>query len=63
MERACEVELMARTMNAPIVPISDHVIGKAAERMRKIRSAPDYGKLSWDALIRTIDRKGADYRR
>jgi hypothetical protein len=57
------VELMARTMNAPLVPISDYVIGKAAERMKKIRSTPEYGELAWDALVRTVDAKGFDYRR
>ncbi len=63
MERACEVELMARTMNTPIVPISDYVIGKAAERMKKIRATSDYGLLAWEALVRTVDAKGFDYRR
>ena len=62
LERACEVELMARTMNAPVVPISDFVIGKAAERMKEIRNTPEYGLLAWNALVRTIDRKGFDYR-
>jgi ribulose-5-phosphate 4-epimerase/fuculose-1-phosphate aldolase len=62
MERACEVELMARCMNAPIVPISDRIIAKAAERMKKERATPDYDKLAWDALVRTVDRKGFDYR-
>jgi len=28
MERACELELMARTMNSPIVTIDDYVIAK-----------------------------------
>jgi hypothetical protein len=63
MERACEVELMARTMNTPVVPISDYVIGKAADRMKKVRASPDYGVLAWDALVRMVDAKGFDYRR
>src|SRR6185437_415314 len=33
LERACELELIARTLDAPPVPIDDYVIGKAAERM------------------------------
>ena len=37
MERACELELIARTMDAPPVQIDDHVVRKAAERMKKIR--------------------------
>jgi ribulose-5-phosphate 4-epimerase/fuculose-1-phosphate aldolase len=61
-ERACELELIARTMDAPPVQIDDHVIGKAAERMKKIRSTENYGLMEWLGLVRTVDRKGFDYR-
>jgi ribulose-5-phosphate 4-epimerase/fuculose-1-phosphate aldolase len=62
MERACELELIARTMDAPPVQIDDHVVGKAAERMKKIRSTENYGLMEWLGLVRTVDRKGIDYR-
>jgi hypothetical protein len=63
LERTCELELMARTMNSPIAPIDDYVIGKAAERMKKIRHTDTYGLMEWNALVRTVERKGADFRR
>ena len=63
MERACELELIARTMDAPPVQIDDYVIGKAAERMKKIRGTETYGLMEWLGLVRTVDRKGFDYRR
>jgi ribulose-5-phosphate 4-epimerase/fuculose-1-phosphate aldolase len=63
LERACELEMMARTMNSPVVKIEDYVIGKAAERMKKIRNNADYGLMEWKALVRTVERKGADFRR
>ena len=63
LERTCELELMARTMNSPIARIEDHVIGKAAERMKKIRNTDTYGLMEWKALVRTVERKGADFRR
>jgi ribulose-5-phosphate 4-epimerase/fuculose-1-phosphate aldolase len=63
LERACELELIARSLDSPPVPIDDFVIGKAAERMRKRRDLPEYGLAEWRGLIRTIDRKGFDYRR
>jgi ribulose-5-phosphate 4-epimerase/fuculose-1-phosphate aldolase len=63
LERTCELEMMARTMNSPIVTIEDYVIGKAAERMKKIRNNADYGLMEWKALVRTVERKGADFRR
>ena len=63
LERACELELIARTLDAPPVPIDDYVIAKAAERMRKRRDTPEFGLAEWQGLVRTVDRKGADYRR
>jgi ribulose-5-phosphate 4-epimerase/fuculose-1-phosphate aldolase len=63
MERACELEAMAPTMNGPFARIEDHVIGKAAERMKKLRNTETYGLLEWNALVRTVERKGADFRR
>ena len=62
LERACELELIARTLGAPAVEIDDHVVGKAAERMQKRRNTPEYGRAEWQGLVRTIDRKGANYR-
>jgi ribulose-5-phosphate 4-epimerase/fuculose-1-phosphate aldolase len=63
LERACELELIARQLDAPAVTIDDYVVGKAAERMRKRRDTDEYGLAEWKGLVRTVDRKGADYRR
>ena len=63
LERACELELIARTLDAPPVHIDDHVVRKAAERMKAIRNAEDYGLMEWQGLVRTVDRQGGDYRR
>lgn len=63
LERACEVELLARTMHTPPVRIDDHVVRKASERMKKRRDAQEYGLMEWQGLVRTVDRQGADYRR
>ncbi len=63
LERACELEVIARQLNAEPATIDDYVIGKAAERMRKRRDTPEYGKAEWRGLVRTVDRRGADYRR
>ncbi len=63
LERACEVELIARTLDAPPVRIPETIVRKAAERMRQRRGDPDYGLMEWQGLVRTVDRKGADYRR
>lgn len=63
MERACELEMIARSMNASPVMIDAHVVQKAAERMRKMRNTEEYGLPEFQGLVRTVERKGADYRR
>ena len=63
LERACELELISRQLGASPVPVSDYVIGKAAERMKKHRATPEYGLMEWEGVVRTVERAGADYRR
>jgi ribulose-5-phosphate 4-epimerase/fuculose-1-phosphate aldolase len=62
LERACELELIARQMGEPPVPIDDYVIGKAAERMKKMRGTEAYGLGEWNGLVRTAERNGHDWR-
>lgn len=62
LERACEVELVARGLDEPPVMIADHVVAKAAARMKKLRSAPEYGLLEFEGLVRAVDRRSAKYR-
>jgi ribulose-5-phosphate 4-epimerase/fuculose-1-phosphate aldolase len=63
LERACEVELLARGLDQPPVHIDESIARKAAERGRKNRDKPEFGLMAWAGLVRTVDRKGADYRR
>lgn len=63
MERACELEVISRQMNAPVVHIAADVQEKYAERMKKRRNTAEYGKMEWEGLVRTIERDGADFRR
>jgi ribulose-5-phosphate 4-epimerase/fuculose-1-phosphate aldolase len=63
MERACELELIARQMGAAPVMVEPYVVQKAAERMRKIRDTEAYGLMEWQGPVRTVERRGADYRR
>ncbi|MBL6081388.1 class II aldolase/adducin family protein [Belnapia sp. T18] len=62
LERACEVELMARSLDEPPVMIEPYIIERAAARMKKLRASPEYGRLEFQGLVRTVDRKGAKYR-
>jgi hypothetical protein len=63
LERACELELIARQLDEPPVVIDMPVQRKAAERMKKLRATPEYGLAEWKGLVRTVERKGADFRR
>ena len=62
MERACELEVMARQMGEEPVPISNYVIQKAAERGKKRRASSEYGLNEWKGLVRQVERKGFDFR-
>ena len=63
LERACELELIARTLDEPPVMIAPDVVEKAAARMKKRRASDDYGLPEWKGLVRTAERKGFDWRR
>lgn len=64
LERACEVELMARMMDEAPVMVDAEIVRKSAERMKKRRSTPEYGKMEWEGIVRTVERAGGtDYRR
>ena len=62
LERACEVELMARSLDEPPVVIEPYVQERAKARMQKLRGTPEYGLMEFQGLVRTVDRKGAKYR-
>lgn len=63
LERACELELIARQLGEPPVLVDEHVQRKAAERMKRVRRTPEYGLAEWQGMVRTVERKGADFRR
>lgn len=62
LERACELELMARQLDEPPVQIEQYIIDRAATRMQKLRATPEYGLMEFQGLVRSVDRKGAKYR-
>ncbi|MDA8050950.1 MAG: class II aldolase/adducin family protein [Rhodospirillales bacterium] len=63
LERACELELIARTMNVEPLEIAASIVTRAATRMKRLRASSDYGLREWQGLLRTVERSGADYRR
>jgi len=63
MKRACELELIARQMDTPPVVIDDHVVQRAAERMRSLCDTATYGLMERDGMVRTVERASADFQK
>jgi ribulose-5-phosphate 4-epimerase/fuculose-1-phosphate aldolase len=63
LERACELELIARQLGEPPIVIDEYVQKKAAERMKQMRPTYEYGLAEWKGMVRTVERKGFDFRR
>ena len=55
--------MIARTLNEPPMSIEPGIVAYAAETMKAARERPSYGRQQWEALVRQVDRRGADYRR
>jgi ribulose-5-phosphate 4-epimerase/fuculose-1-phosphate aldolase len=62
LERACELEMLSRTLGEPPVFIAPEVVAGFVKRMQKERAKPDFGVYDWRALLRLIDKKGVPYR-
>lgn len=63
LERACELELISRTLGEPPVQIEANIVDGVAAYMKAARAKPDFGLHEWNALLRVIEKKGEDYRR
>lgn len=63
LERACELELIARSLDEPPVLIADPVVKAVTAYARRMRGREDYGVLDLQALQRQLDRSGARYDR
>ena len=62
MERACEVEIIARGLDEEPAPIEDDVIQSYAARAKAQRASPEFGMTDWKAALRQIEGKGIDWR-
>ncbi|HLM13917.1 MAG TPA: class II aldolase/adducin family protein [Reyranella sp.] len=62
LERACEVEVIARGLDEDPAPIDPDVIRQYGERAKQQRANPEYGMTYWKAALRQIEGKGIDWR-
>jgi ribulose-5-phosphate 4-epimerase/fuculose-1-phosphate aldolase len=62
LERACEVEIIARGLDEEPAPIEDDVVQSYAARAKAQRASPEFGMTDWKAAVRLIEGKGSDWR-
>ena len=62
MERACEVEIIARGLDEEPAPIEDEVVQSYAARAKAQRASPEFGMTDWKAAVRLVEGKGSDWR-
>jgi ribulose-5-phosphate 4-epimerase/fuculose-1-phosphate aldolase len=62
LERACEVEVIARGLDEEPAPIEDDVVQSYAARAKAQRASPEFGVADWNAALRLIEGKGSDWR-
>ena len=62
LERACEVEIIARGLGEEPTPIEPEVIEGYAARAKAQRASPEFGMADWRAAVRQIEGKGTDWR-
>ena len=62
LERACEVEIIARSLGEEPGPIEPEVIETYGKRARQMRANPEFGVTYWNAALRQIEGKGMDWR-
>ena len=62
LERACEVEIIARSLGEEPGPIDPEVVEGYGKRAKAYRASPAYGEIYWKAALRQIEGKGTDWR-
>src|SRR6266436_9793380 len=58
LERACEIEIIARSLDEEPAPIADDVVQQYAARAKAQRASPEFGMADWKAALRQIEGKG-----
>jgi len=62
LERACEVEIIARGLGEEPTPIDPEVVRMYGERAKQQRASPEFGMADWKAAVRLVEGKGNDWR-
>lgn len=60
--RACEIELIARSLDESPTAIEPEVVEDYARRNKPKRALPEFGMREWCAALRQIEGRGRDWR-
>ena len=61
LERACEVEIIARGLGEEPNPIAPEVIEGYARRAKAQRANAEFGMADWRAALRQIEGRGSNW--
>ncbi|MDH2348383.1 class II aldolase/adducin family protein [Bradyrhizobium sp. SSUT77] len=62
LNRACEIEIIARGLGEDPTPIDPGVVAEYGRRIKRQRATPEFGMLEWRAAIRQIEGRGTNWR-
>jgi ribulose-5-phosphate 4-epimerase/fuculose-1-phosphate aldolase len=62
LERACEIEIIARSLGEEPTPIEPEIVEDYAKRIKVKRASSEFGMADWRAALRQIEGRGMDWR-
>jgi ribulose-5-phosphate 4-epimerase/fuculose-1-phosphate aldolase len=62
LNRACEIEIIARGLGEEPTPIAPEVVAEFGRRIQRSRATPTFGMKEWLAATRQIEGRGTDWR-
>jgi ribulose-5-phosphate 4-epimerase/fuculose-1-phosphate aldolase len=60
LQRACKIQIMAQAGGGKLIPISEKILAQIPAQEAVVTQG-GRGKLAWPALLRRLDRMGANY--
>jgi ribulose-5-phosphate 4-epimerase/fuculose-1-phosphate aldolase len=60
LQRACKIQIMAQAGGGKLIPISEKILAQIPAQ-EEVVTQGGRGKLAWPALLRRLDRMGANY--
>lgn len=62
LNRACEIDIIARSLGEDPTPVAPEVVAEYARRAKKRRTMLSFGEPEWRAAVRQIEARGTNWR-